>query len=172
MSVNVTSEHVKDGLYIGPSLANVEGDITVATNLGWFTVEGPIAATGNICIERGTGIKAGEGIAAGLGITAGWSITAGWGITAGEGIAAGLGITAGWGITAGEDITAGLGIEAGWGIKAGFSISAKFVVARLRIFVGLCPWRLPKPEECELRAELRGGTLAFGTHVPPAPVNA
>ena len=154
MSVNVTSEHVKDGLYIGPSLANVEGDITVATNLGWFTVEGPIAATGNICIERGTGIKAGEGIAAGLGIKAG------------------NGITAGWGITAGEDITAGLGIEAGWGIKAGFSISAKFVVARLRIFVGLCPWRLPKPEECELRAELRGGTLAFGTHVPPAPVNA
>lgn len=30
-----------------------------------------------------------------------------------------------------------------------------------------CIWRLPKPEETEIRAELRQGTIAYGTHVPP-----
>lgn len=63
---------------------------------------------------------------------------------------------------------AGSGIEAGWGIKADFSIIAKFVTTKQRIFVGLCLWREPKPDEMELRAELRSGTLAFGRHVHPA----
>jgi hypothetical protein len=63
---------------------------------------------------------------------------------------------------------AGSGIEAGDGIEAGFSLTAKWVSARLRIFVGLCMWRLPSPDECEVRAELRGGTIAHGTLVAPA----
>jgi len=58
-------------------------------------------------------------------------------------------------------------IKAGWGIEAGFAITAKWVSSRLRIFAGLCIWRLPKPEEMQIRAELRGGTIAFGELVEP-----
>jgi hypothetical protein len=101
-------------------------------------------------------IKAGEGIEAGWGIEAGFEIKAGGGIEAGDGIEAGGGIKA------------GSSIKAGWGIEAGFSLTAKWVSARLRIFVGLCMWRLPSPDECEVRAELRGGTIAHGTLVAPA----
>ena len=68
---------------------------------------------------------------------------------------------------AGSGIKAGLGIKAGEGIKAGFSINAQWLSSRLRIFAGLCLCRLPTPEEMEVRAELRGGVIAFGTHVPP-----
>ena len=74
---------------------------------------------------------------------------------------------AGSGIEAGEGIEAGWGIKAGEGIEAGFSVCAKWVSARLRIFVGLCMYRLPTVEESQLRAELRSGTLAFGEHVQP-----
>ena len=80
---------------------------------------------------------------------------------AGSGIKAGEGIEAGWGIKAGS------GIEAGDGIEAGFSISAKWVSSRLRIFAGLCLWRLPRPEEAQIHAELRSGTIAFGELVEP-----
>ena len=74
---------------------------------------------------------------------------------------------AGSGIEAGDGIKAGDGIEAGWGIEAGLSITAKWLSARLRIFAGLCAWRLPTPEETEIRAEVRGGAVAFGTVVAP-----
>ena len=50
-------------------------------------------------------------------------------------------------------------IEAGWGIKAGW------VQCGLRIFAGLVAWRLPEPHELEIRAELRGGTIAHGVLV-------
>ena len=63
---------------------------------------------------------------------------------------------------------AGSGIEAGWGIKAGFSISAKILTARLRIFAGLCAWRLPTPEEMQIHVEVLSGTVAFGEVVSPA----
>jgi hypothetical protein len=137
-------------------------------------------------IEAGEGIKAGAGIEAGWGIKAGWGIEAGWGIKAGEGINAGSGIKAGegieagWGIEAGEGIEAGsgieagLGIEAGWGIEAGlgieagWGIEAKWFDIKLRIFAGLCMSRLPRPEELEIRGELRQGIIAHGTHVQPA----
>ena len=80
---------------------------------------------------------------------------------AGSGIKAGEGIKAGWGIEAGS------GIEAGWGIEAGLSIIARFLSVRLRVFAGVVSWRLPQPSECEVRAEIRSGTLAHGTHVAP-----
>jgi len=80
----------------------------------------------------------------------------------GSGIEAGNGIEAGWGIEAGD------GIKAGWGIKAGFSISAKILTARLRIFAGLCAWRLPTPEEMQIHVEVLSGTVAFGEVVSPA----
>ena len=69
-------------------------------------------------------------------------------------------------------LRAGLGIEAGEGIEAGFSIVAKFLSVRLRIFAGLVAWRLPEPSECEVRAEIRSGTLAHGTHVAPVEVKS
>ena len=68
----------------------------------------------------------------------------------------------------GSGIDAGEGIEAVWGIKAGLGIEAKWISSGLRIFAGLCNWRLPTAEEMQIRAELRSGTIAFGEHVPPA----
>ena len=84
---------------------------------------------------------------------------------AGSGIEAGEGIKAGWGIEAGEGIEAGWGIEAGSGIGAGFSILAQVVIARLRIFAGLCLWRLPRDEEKQVRAKHIEGELCFGEFV-------
>ena len=81
---------------------------------------------------------------------------------------AGSGIKAGEGIEAGEGIKAGEGIEAGGGIKAGLSINSKTVAAGLRIFAGLYMWRIPEPQEMEIKAELRGGTIAHGNHVTEA----
>lgn len=62
---------------------------------------------------------------------------------------------------------AGCGIKAGEGIEAGLSISCKILSVRLRIFAGLCTWRLPAPGEQEIRAEVRSGTVAFGTVIAP-----
>ena len=71
----------------------------------------------------------------------------------GSGINAGLGINAGWGINA------GLGINAGWGIKA-----------KLRVFAGLCSWRLPTEAEQTVTCHQFTGTLAFGKLVlTPSP---
>lgn len=67
---------------------------------------------------------------------------------------------------AGSGIKAGDGIEAGWCIKAGLSIEAESVSARLRIFAGLCSWRMPTPLEMQIRAQLHSGTIAYGTLVP------
>lgn len=63
---------------------------------------------------------------------------------------------------------AGSGIEAGEGIEAGWGIVGKWIFSGLRIFAGLCNWRIPTAEEMQIRAELRGGVIAFGEHVPPA----
>jgi hypothetical protein len=120
-----------------------------------------INAAGRILSLAGSGIKAGDGIKAGWGIEAGDGIKAGSGIEAGWGIEAGDGIEAGWGIEAGD------GIEAGWGIEAGFSISSKFVSVGLRIFAGLCTWRLPAESECEIKAEIRRGLACYGRVVSP-----
>jgi len=62
---------------------------------------------------------------------------------------------------------AGSGIEAGDGIEAGFGIAGKTISSDLRIFAGLCLWRLPEPEEMKIRAKLLKGTIAFGELVEP-----
>ena len=162
------------------------GHIEISASLGVVSFKTSLAATGciralagsgikaGLGIKAGWGIEAGSGIKAGEGIQAGWGIEAGLGIEAGEGIQAGEGIKAGEGIQAGDGIKAvwgieaGLGIEAGEGIEAGFSIVAKHISARLRIFAGLCMWRVPDPSEMEIRGEIRSGTIAHGTHVVPA----
>lgn len=60
---------------------------------------------------------------------------------------------------------AGSGIKAGLAIRCGATITAQ-----LRIFAGLCLWRLPSLEEREIRCRrLEGGTVAFGDLVETAP---
>ena len=79
-------------------------------------------------------------------------------IKAGSSIKAGGSIQAGWSIEAGESIQAGWSIEAGWSIRCKTQLTVK-----LRIFAGLCSWRLPKPEEMVIEcAELAQGTVCFG----------
>ena len=153
-----------DNVYVGTADVTAwVGHIEIAASLGYVKFKTSLSATGRIRALAGSGIKAG------LGIKAGEGIKAGWGIEAGSGIKAGESIEAGWGIEAGLGIKAGWGIDAGEGIAAGFSIVAKHISARLRIFAGICVWRLPKPSEMEIRAELRSGMIAFGKHVPPDP---
>jgi hypothetical protein len=50
------------------------------------------------------------------------------------------------------------------GIEAGSWICCKAkLTVKLRIFAGLCIWRLPKPEEQVIEcAELTEGTVCFG----------
>lgn len=151
-----------NNVYVGGAdVAAWPGHIEIAASLGIVTFPARLSATGRIRALAGSGIEAGEGIKAGDGIKAGLGIEAGWGIKAGEGIKAGSGIEAGLGIEAGS------GIKAGWGIKTGLAIIANHISARLRIFAGLCSWRIPEPSEMEIRADIRSGTIAFGTHVPP-----
>ena len=156
----VTREHLNDAMeYIGSTdLSDWPGHIHISANLGIIRFT-KLSAKGRIWAKAGSGIEAGEGIKAGEGIEAGWGIEAGLGIEAGEGI------KAGWGIEAGEGIEAGWGIEAGSGIGAGFSILAQVVIARLRIFAGLCLWRLPRDEEKQVRAKHIEGELCFGEFV-------
>ena len=56
------------------------------------------------------------------------------------------------------------GIEAGGGIKAGFQITCKLdITVRLRIFAGVCDWRLPSAEETTITCRaVKSGTVAFG----------
>ena len=75
---------------------------------------------------------------------------------------AGSGIEAGLGIKAGEGIEAGWGIEAGDGIKAGLSISCKSLSTPLRIFAGICGWKIPTEAEMTITGEIRKGTVAYG----------
>ncbi len=111
----------------------VEGDIVIAENLDYVRFHTKLTATGCILAKAGTGIEAGTGI------------------KAGEGIKAGLGIKA------------GEGIEAGTGIEAGLSIVCKSLSSKLRIFAGLCLWRLPKPEEKQIVCKkLLQGEICFG----------
>ena len=144
--------------YIGShDLASLNMNLEIEANLGWvkfirINVLGFIFA------------KAGSGIEAGLGIKAGSGIKAGWGIEAGLGIKAGSGIEAGWGIEAGSGIEAGWGIKAGWGIEAGWGITCKTILSiRLRIFAGLCLWRLPAKEEQQITCgKLESGDVCYG----------
>ena len=79
-------------------------------------------------------------------------------------IQAGEGIKAARGIEAGEGIKAARGIEAGEGIEAGLAVTCKLAITvRLRIFAGICGWRLPREEETKITcAEVKSGTVAHG----------
>lgn len=59
----------------------------------------------------------------------------------------------GSGIEAGDEIEAGYGIKAGDGIEAGLAIVAKTISSSLRIMAGTCAWKIPTPEETEIRVE-------------------
>ena len=76
---------------------------------------------------------------------------------AGSGIEAGHGIKAGWGIEAGH------GIKAGWGIEAGLFIKCRLGLSGLRIFAGLCIWKMPKENEKLIECgKLERGDICFG----------
>jgi phage baseplate assembly protein gpV len=61
-------------------------------------------------------------------------------------------------------VLAGRGIEAGWGIEAGFSIRCKLSLSvNLRVFTGICIWRLPTVQEQVVECAALNGTLAYGT---------
>jgi hypothetical protein len=63
---------------------------------------------------------------------------------------------------------AGEGIKAGWGIVCKASLRSG-----LRIFAGLCLWRLPKPEESRVECKrLEAGQVAFGELVEREPATA
>ena len=130
--------------------------VSGSTEAGW-------GITAGCGIEAGWGITAGDGIEAGCGIEAGWGITAGDGIEAGWGITAGDGITAGCGIEAGDGIEAGWGITAGDGITAGLTITAKWLDIGLRIFAGLCLWKIPSEEKTMINVEeIKNGEVCYG----------
>ena len=76
-------------------------------------------------------------------------------------IRASLSIVAG----AGSGIKAGEGIKAGWGIEAGLTITAKWLSVKLRIFAGICGWKIPAREEQVIDAEVRSGLVAHGVVV-------
>ena len=141
-----------------------EGHIEIEASLGWVKILGLIRAGGGLSIKAGSSIEAGWSIEAGSSIKAGWSIEAGLSFEAGWSIKAGESIKAGWSIKAGESIEAGWSIKAGESIEAGWSIRCKAkLTVKLRIFAGLCTWRLPKPEELVIEcAELTEGTVCFG----------
>ena len=60
-------------------------------------------------------------------------------------------------------VEAGSGIKAGSGIEAGGGITCKTLSSKLRIFAGLCLWRLPEKEETLIKCEkLIEGDICFG----------
>ena len=143
-----------DGVYTRAESIDYAGHVEISADLGTVRVRGGVRATGRIRCLSGSGIKAGRSI------EAGWSVVAGGSVEAGESVEAGGSVEAGW------------SVEAGGSVVAGGSIVARFLSVRLRIFAGLVAWRLPEPSECEVRAEIRSGTLAHGTHVAPVEVKS
>ena len=163
-----------------------KGQITALAGTGIQVVEG-IETGGGIKSDWGihakADIKAAKGIDAGADIKtvgriiAGWSILAGESIEADGDIKAGTAIKADAAIRAGGSIESGAGIKAGWSISAGRDISAAEGVesglaieckgilnVKLRVFAGLCLWRLPTEKETKIIcSKFQGGTVAYGT---------
>ena len=134
--MKITKAQLDEGnFYVGTEFdAEFEGGVQIDPGLGWVRFRGNLFVGGSIVAGKGTGIEAGRGIQAGGGIEAGGGIQARWGIEAGE------------------------------GIEAGLSICCKGLSAKLRIFAGLCIWRIPTPEEQEIVCELlESGTICYGT---------
>ena len=156
LDLKITKADLDENNFYKEDSVDVDGVIEIDGDLG------TVCFRGSVKTKKYVFAKAGSGIEAGLGIKAGEGIEAGWGIKAGLGIKAGWGIKAGDGIRAGEGIEAGWGIEAGDGIKAGLSISCKSLSTPLRIFAGICGWKIPTEAEMTITGEIRKGTVAYG----------
>ena len=149
----------------------VEGDIVSKDDIevGWtLSAGGDVTAARYIdaveSITAGKSIRAGESINTYGSIKAGRDVVAsGTCILAGGSIVAGDDIKAGTRIRAGREIISGHGIIAGWGVQAGHSITAKWIDVPGRIFAGLSESGAPAQEDTEIRAEIRSGTIAYGT---------
>ena len=76
LTTYITAAHVRDGVYIGPDVSAVVGNIEIAADLGWIKFAGSVVATGRVRALSGSGIEAGGGIEAGWGIEAGLSVVA------------------------------------------------------------------------------------------------
>jgi len=96
-------------------------------------------------------------------IHAGSSIQADGFIQADGSIQATGSIQAGEYIQAGSYIEAGSSIQAGSCIQAGLYITCKELSAILRIFAGLCLWKIPDDSETLITCEkLISGTVSYG----------
>lgn len=117
-------------------------------------------------IESRLSIWAGRSIIAGGKLSATGSVHAGENVFSGRGIKTGADLISGRGISANEEISCGKHLQAGRGITAGFWIDADTITTPLRIMAGLCRFRLPQPEETEVRFNvLEDGEVAFGRAV-------
>jgi uncharacterized protein (DUF342 family) len=84
-------------------------------------------------------------------------------IKASDSIKASGSIKAGGSIEAGGYIEAGNSIIAGNSIEAGFTIACEQLSAKLRIFAGICTWKIPTDDEMLITCEkLVSGIIAFG----------
>jgi hypothetical protein len=156
----ISSDFDSDGTYIGKTnLSNFDGNLIIEVSYAYFPklviVTGSIQADGSI--------KAGDSIKAGGYFQAGDSIKADGYFEAGDSIKADGYIEAGGSIKAGGYIQAGGSIEAGDSIQAGLYITCKELSAKLRIFAGLCLWKIPDESETVITCEkLISGTVSYG----------
>ena len=144
LDLKITKADLDENNYYKEDSVDVDGAIEIDGDLG------TVCFRGSVKTKKYVFAKAGSGIEAGLGIKAGEGIETGWGIKAWEGIEAGRGI---------EAVS---GIKAGDGIKAGLSISCKSLSTPLRIFAGICGWKIPTEAEMTITGEIRKGTVAYG----------
>lgn len=138
LDLKITKADLDENNYYKEDSVDVDGAIEIDGDLGTVCFRGSVKTKKYVFAKAGSGIEAGLGIKAGEGIETGW------------GIKAGLGIKAGWGIKAGD------------GIKAGLSISCKSLSTPLRIFAGICGWKIPTEAEMTITGEIRKGTVAYG----------
>lgn len=176
-SIRVLGEMVfpeRTGLQVDGEI-DVSGRISVGCGIialeDVFSGEGIDAGSGiqslnGKIMARGS-IKAGRSLISGSRlISAEGAIFSGENIFAARDIDAATDIFAERGISANEQIRCFENLTAGRGITAGFSIDCKNLSSDLRIMAGLCRFRLPQPDETEVRfVTLVKGEIAFGKPV-------
>lgn len=132
---------------------------TISANSGVQSLNGKIMARGSI--RAGRSIIAGHQI-----VSAEGNLVSGENIFAGRFIDVACDITSGRSISANEQIRCFKTLSATRGITAGLYIDCKTLSCDLRVMAGLCRYRLPNPEETEVRfEELVKGDIAFGRAV-------
>jgi len=152
-----------DGNYTGAAdVTDWPGHIVIAKGLGTVRFATSLRAKGLIVAGTYSGIVAREDVVAGLDVRSGRDIVSDFGS-----IVAGRAIRATWSVTAALHIVARRGVMAGLSVKAGISVCAQWVYSNNLIFNGPGEWRTLSADEMEIRAELRGGTIAYGTHIAP-----